>query len=40
MCTMIVEKVNVDGSGKGRDGWFKLEHANIVPVHDAGNGGN
>ncbi len=24
MCTMIVEKVKVEGSGKGTSGWFKL----------------
>ena len=28
MCTMIVEKVKIDGSGKGTSGWFKLEQAN------------
>jgi len=33
MCTMIVEKVKVAGSGKGRDGWFKLEQANISYDH-------
>ena len=33
MCTMIVEKIQVDGSGKGRDGWFKLEGANISYDH-------
>ena len=33
MCTMIVEKVKVDGSGKGRDGWFKLEQANVSFDH-------
>ena len=33
MCTMIVEKVKVDGSGKGRDGWFKLEQANVSYDH-------
>jgi Family of unknown function (DUF6295) len=33
MCTMIVEKVKVDGSGKGRDGWFNLEHANVSFDH-------
>jgi len=33
MCTMIVEKVKVDGSGKGRDGWFKLEHASVSFDH-------
>ena len=33
MCTMIVEKINVEGSGKGRDGWFKLEQANVSFDH-------
>ena len=33
MCTMIVEKVKVDGSGRGRDGWFKLEHASVSFDH-------
>ena len=33
MCTMIVEKVNMDGSGKGTSGWFHLEQANISFDH-------
>lgn len=33
MCTMIVEKVKIDGSGKGLNGWFKLEQANISYDH-------
>src|SRR5829696_8712405 len=33
MCTMIVEKVNIEGSGKGREGWFKLERANVSFDH-------
>ena len=33
MCTMIVEKVKIEGSGKGRNGWFKLEGANISYDH-------
>lgn len=33
MCTMIVEKVKVDGSGKGMNGWFKLEQANVSYDH-------
>ena len=33
MCTMIVEKVNIDGSGKGTNGWFKLEQANVSFDH-------
>ena len=30
---MIVEKINVDGSGKGKDGWFDLKQANISYDH-------
>ena len=33
MCTMIVEKVNIDGSGKDSSGWFKLEQANVSFDH-------
>ena len=33
MCTMIVEKIKVDGSGKGASGWFKLEQANVSYDH-------
>ena len=33
MCTMIVEKVKIDGSGKGTSGWFKLEQANVSFDH-------
>ena len=33
MCTMIVEKVNIEGSGKGTSGWFKLEQANVSFDH-------
>ena len=33
MCTMIVEKVKVKGSGKGSSGWFTLEQANISYDH-------
>ena len=33
MCTMIVEKVNIDGSGKGTSGWFRLEQANVSFDH-------
>ena len=33
MCTMIVEKINVEGSGKGTSGWFKLEQANVSYDH-------
>ncbi len=33
MCTMIVERVNIDGSGKGTSGWFKLEQAIVSFDH-------
>jgi len=33
MCTMIVEKIKIEGSGKGKDGWFKLEGANVSYDH-------
>ena len=33
MCTMIVEKVKIDGSGKRDNGWFKLEQANVSYDH-------
>jgi hypothetical protein len=33
MCTMIVEKVKIEGSGKGTNGWFKLESANVSYDH-------
>lgn len=33
MCTMIVEKVKVNGSGKGVNGWFKLQQANVSFDH-------
>jgi len=30
---MISEKVKIEGSGKGKDGWFKLEGANVSYDH-------
>lgn len=33
MCTMIVQQVAVDGSGKGREGWFTLQQANVSYDH-------
>lgn len=33
MCTMIVEKVKIEGSGKGMAGWFELEQANVSFDH-------
>ena len=33
MCTMIVDKVEIDGSGKGTGGWFTLNQANVSYDH-------
>lgn len=33
MCTMIVEKINVNGSGKGTSGWFQLQQVNVSYDH-------
>jgi Family of unknown function (DUF6295) len=36
MCTYLTEKVDIDGSGKGADGWFGLSQATVYvdhPVH-------
>ncbi len=33
MCTGIVETTEVKGSGKGPNGWFKLEEVNISYDH-------
>jgi hypothetical protein len=33
MCTMIVEQVEIDGSGKGKGGWFALGKANVSYDH-------
>ena len=33
MCTMIVSQVNIEGSGKGANGWFKLREANVSYDH-------
>ena len=33
MCTMIVEKVNIEGSSKGTSGWFQLEKASVSFDH-------
>jgi hypothetical protein len=30
---MIVEQVEIDGSGKGRSGWFSLREANVSYDH-------
>lgn len=33
MCTGIVETAEVSGSGKGPQGWFKLEQVNVSYDH-------
>ncbi len=33
MCTMIVQQVAIDGSGKGAGGWFALRQANVSYDH-------
>jgi len=33
MCTMIVTQVNIEGSGKGANGWFELREANVSYDH-------
>ncbi len=33
MCTMIVQKVKIEGSGKGQQGWFALQGANVSYDH-------
>jgi len=33
MCTMIVQQVTMDGSGKGKDGWFPVQQANVSYDH-------
>jgi hypothetical protein len=33
MCTMIVQQVAIEGSGKGREGWFTLGQANVSYDH-------
>ncbi|MEZ4865510.1 MAG: DUF6295 family protein [Caldilineaceae bacterium] len=33
MCTMIVTKVEVEGSGKGVKGWFPVRQANVSYDH-------
>ena len=33
MCTMIVERTEVAGSGKGQAGWFPLKNANVSYDH-------
>ena len=35
MCTMIVEKAEISGSGKGTQGWFPVDRANVSFDHPA-----
>ena len=33
MCTMIMEKAAISGSGKGTNGWFSVDHAYVSYDH-------
>ena len=33
MCTMIAEKIKIDGYGKGAKGWFAVNQANVSYDH-------
>lgn len=33
MCTMIVEKVQIEGCGRGTGGWFDVNQANVSYDH-------
>jgi hypothetical protein len=33
MCTMIVQNIAIDGSGKGATGWFPVRQANVSYDH-------
>jgi len=33
MCTMIVDQIAVEGSGKGAGGWFEVRQANVSYDH-------
>jgi hypothetical protein len=33
MCTMIVRQIEIEGSGKGTDGWFAVRQANVSYDH-------
>jgi hypothetical protein len=33
MCTMIVQQVGIDGSGKGPGGWFTVRQVNVSYDH-------
>lgn len=33
MCTMIARQIEIEGSGKGREGWFVLRQADVSYDH-------
>src|SRR2546422_6591177 len=33
MCTMIAKQIPIDGSGKGKDGWFEVRQLNVSYDH-------
>ena len=33
MCTMIAQQIKIEGSGKGKSGWFTLKEANVSYDH-------
>jgi len=33
MCSYVTEKTELEGSGKGPDGWFALSHAKVYLDH-------
>ena len=33
MCTMISDRIKINGSGKGREGWFSLQEAYVSYDH-------
>ena len=33
MCTMITNPVQIEGSGKGKSGWFEIHQANVSYDH-------
>ena len=33
MCTYVIEKAKIAGSGKGANGWFTLDQANVYYDH-------
>ena len=33
MCTMILEKAEISGSGRGQKGWFEVKYANVSFDH-------